>query len=128
MVAAVIAPHPVGIDVERIHSRKDGLFEAVATDDEWRLVDGKDWETLYRVWTAKEAVLKAAGIGLVGLDDCRIVEVLGPKRWRLAYGTQPIDIEHFALDHHVAAVTVGPEPIRWVVAMHPGPCPVCHIG
>ncbi|MEZ5303393.1 MAG: 4'-phosphopantetheinyl transferase superfamily protein [Verrucomicrobiales bacterium] len=61
---------PVGVDVERISPRVDlaQLAPAFLTDPEFeqvrRLANGKANSALLRHWTAKEAFLKAVGVGL----------------------------------------------------------------
>jgi len=58
----------MGIDVEEIEPRRENIFGYVASDEEWRLFGGKSWDSLYRCWTAKEAVVKSTGTGLAGLN------------------------------------------------------------
>ena len=55
-VAAVVGPTPVGIDLEEIVPRSEGLHDHVAREEEWALAD-RSWETFFRYWTAKEAVM-----------------------------------------------------------------------
>jgi len=71
-VYAVSAQYEVGIDVERI--RPIGEAEAIATrffsareNAEWRSVPAeRRTEAFFSLWTYKEALLKAAGVGLGG--------------------------------------------------------------
>ncbi len=74
-VAAVVSSSPTGIDIEQVRPRKQSIFNYVASEEEWELCGCKSWEALYRYWTAKEAVLKAAGTGLAGMRSCRVVSV-----------------------------------------------------
>src|SRR5437868_5120369 len=62
--AAVVGPTPIGIDIEEIRPRNEALLDYVADTAEWALAE-RNWETFFRYWTAKEAVLKTAGVGLV---------------------------------------------------------------
>ncbi len=62
--AAVIADHPVGIDIEKIAPRRNELvLDELATEEEWTIVGDRSWESFFRLWTAKEATLKANGVG-----------------------------------------------------------------
>ncbi len=76
-LAAALVGNPgrspgVGIDIEQITNRDERTVAAILTDTERRLlnevgssvVERPSWVT--RFWTAKEAVAKAAGTGLVG--------------------------------------------------------------
>jgi 4'-phosphopantetheinyl transferase len=74
-VAAVVGKGKVGIDVEEIRPRTEDIFRLVASDGEWDLGGDRSWDTFFRIWTAKEAVLKAAGIGIGGLKKCRVVSL-----------------------------------------------------
>ncbi|MDR3068463.1 MAG: 4'-phosphopantetheinyl transferase superfamily protein [Cellulomonas sp.] len=84
VVVAVTGAGPVGVDVERVGAATfDGFAPAVLTSRE-RLAltavpvaDQARW--CARIWTRKEALLKALGLGLT--VDPSQVEVLGRARW-----------------------------------------------
>ncbi len=84
-VAAVVAPYTVGIDIEEIRDVPDVLKNQVASEPEWQLAPVYDSELFFRYWTAKEAVLKAAGHGLPGLAGCRIANIYDQARIQLRY-------------------------------------------
>lgn len=72
-VAGIVHTDAVGIDIERIRPMADGMFPMIGYDDEWEMLAGIErFERFFRLWTAKEATLKAAGIGLKGLSRCRL--------------------------------------------------------
>jgi len=139
--AAVIADRPVGIDVERLAPRKNNgcaghrgctghrsLFDAVASSAEWDLLGDRSWHAFFRLWTAKEAVLKANGVGIGRLSSCRLAAIAvaprsGDHRWRVEFDGQPWSIEHFFHDQHVVAVTIGTTPVHWHVLDDPGCAP-----
>jgi 4'-phosphopantetheinyl transferase len=73
--AGIVSHSPVGIDVERIAERGLELQAAVASPSERALFTSFSDRELLRVWTAKEAVLKKAGVGLAELSAARVVEV-----------------------------------------------------
>jgi 4'-phosphopantetheinyl transferase len=68
IVGGVAAPLPIGLDLETIRPVSDGMMAKVAGDAEWRQVAGDRQRIFFRFWTAKEAVLKAAGIGRFSHD------------------------------------------------------------
>jgi 4'-phosphopantetheinyl transferase len=86
MVLAVTAGSPVGVDVERVRELKDacGIARRFFTARESGWLQGRRGKGLslafFRLWTRKEAILKATGEGLSrGLE---VLELLD-KRGRL---------------------------------------------
>ena len=115
-VAGVTAPTPTGIDVERIRSFSDGLFKKTASDREWALADmAKDPVTVFfRYWTAKEAVLKAVGKGMVGLSDCRIVAIVDADHLIVTYQDSKWTVaQYWGTKDHIVAVTADHVEIQW---------------
>lgn len=113
-VAGVVSREPVGIDIEKIRPFREGLQRKVATDGEWALCSGEQAALLFRFWTAKEAVLKAAGEGLKGLSKCRITTITDDRYLWIEFRNRRWRVEHFYYDEHVASITVGESPIEWV--------------
>ena len=114
VVAAVTAPFPVGIDVERIAPFSMALKKRLAGPSEWALASPLD-ETLFcRFWTAKEAVLKAAGAGLSGLPRCSVVEVVDERVLRLIFDSVAWTVSHCSMAaSHLAAITAAPRRVVW---------------
>jgi 4'-phosphopantetheinyl transferase len=71
--AAVVSETPIGIDIEQVKPRKITTMDAIATDSEWQIVGERNWFNFFRIWTAKEAMLKSHGLGIGYLSDCRVV-------------------------------------------------------
>jgi len=113
-VGAVVAPSPIGIDIEEICERQESLFQKTASDGEWGLAD-KTATTFFRYWTAKEAVLKAAGIGLKDLAKCRIVRILNGHRLDLEYGGKKWKVEQRFFNGHIASVIKNNFQILWMI-------------
>lgn len=114
--AAVIAKEPVGIDIERIRPRHADSPAEIAAAEEWALFGDRSWETFFDIWTAKEAVLKAVGIGISGLPRCRIVEVVDRRHLAVGYEARTWSVELYRHDGHVAAVTMEAAGIEWCVS------------
>jgi len=113
MVGGVASLSPVGMDLEVIRPVNHALLAKVADDDEWRLVNGDRQHAFFRFWTAKEAVLKAVGKGMVGLSRCRVVAVVDDTRMTLAYDDTRWPVAHFWFDGRVAALTAQHFSVSW---------------
>ncbi|MDJ0818842.1 MAG: 4'-phosphopantetheinyl transferase superfamily protein [Desulfobacterales bacterium] len=116
-VCGVVAPQPIGIDIERIREFSEGVFKKTASEDEWSLADMKtnSLMSFFRFWTAKEAVLKATGIGIRDLLRCRVYHIIDDTHLKIQYGGKDWLIEHFFYDDHVASIVKGSYRIDWSV-------------
>ncbi len=114
-VAAVIGRSRVGIDVEEIEPRKGEIFGYVASEDEWKRLGGKSWDTLCRCWTAKEAVLKSTGTGLAGLKSCRVADVQDDANISLLYEGRLYQVAQMRLDGHIVSILKNDNLVEWVV-------------
>jgi 4'-phosphopantetheinyl transferase len=103
--AGVVARGRVGLDVERVEARNPDVVSRVTTRNELELLGGFTWEAFVRVWTAKEAVLKKAGVGLLELSGCTIVAVPDAESMVVHHRDRDHLVHQSTRDHHVAAVT-----------------------
>ncbi len=110
--AAVVASSPIGIDIEEIRPRNEELFDFVAGPAEWALAD-RSWETFFRYWTAKEAVLKTAGIGITHLRKARIQAVPDKDRVLVDYGSHLWPVRHFRFQDHLVALMHDDHEVVW---------------
>jgi len=113
-VTAVVSKDKVGIDIEEMKPRDELLFARVASDKEWELKE-KSWDTLFRYWTAKEAILKVIGIGISGLKSCRIVSVPDKNHIALDYNGQFFLVEQLRYKNHIVSVLKGGNQIDWII-------------
>jgi 4'-phosphopantetheinyl transferase len=114
-VGAVVAPEPTGIDIERIKEVSDALFRKIARGSEWRLSGLSPHVDFFRFWTAKEAVLKAAGVGMQGLSSCRIARIVDETHMEADYKGQLFSIEHLYFNGHIASVVANGFQVEWRV-------------
>lgn len=115
VVGGVASLLPVGMDLETIRPVNDALLAKVADDGEWQLVDGDRQKAFFRFWTAKEAVLKAVGKGMVGLSRCRVVAIVDDTRMTLTYDETRWPVAHIWFDDHVAALTPHRLDVSWTI-------------
>jgi len=113
---AVLAPTPVGLDIEAIRPASPGLRRRTAAENEWALLPGGDPDaTFFRFWTAKEAVLKAEGEGFRGWSHCRIRRVVDPARLEVDYRGTLWPVAHFFFRDHIAAIAGRGFQVQWIV-------------
>jgi 4'-phosphopantetheinyl transferase len=115
-VGGVLAPSPVGMDLEKIRPCSAALFRRTATEAEWSLADGSDRDRLFfRFWTAKEAVLKTGGEGIKGLARCHIRQVTDETHLLVDYAGQPWTVAQIFFDGHVASAAGRGLWVEWVL-------------
>lgn len=115
-VAGVAAPHPVGIDLEPLLPRSPKLYAKIASPAEWQLRREAKEIFFYRLWTAKEAVLKAEGVGLRGLSRCRVIAVHDDRELSVTFEDRQWPVRQFRFDGHLASVTPFRGTVQWVVS------------
>jgi 4'-phosphopantetheinyl transferase len=115
-VGGVVAPHPVGVDLEQVRPVSPGLYRKTATPQEWALDDAADRPiSFFRFWTAKEAVLKTGGEGIKELSRCRVVRVESAARLLVDYAGRGWTVDQVVFDGHVAAVAGGGHRVEWTM-------------
>ena len=79
VVCAFATGNKVGIDIEACKPLETAFFREYFSEEEWKKINGASDPLIafYEFWTAKEAVLKAAGIGL--MDNLAALEIKGEK-------------------------------------------------
>lgn len=113
-VAAAVAPFAVGIDIEKIGPVTPAVRSRVAGPEEWALAAENDPKAFCRIWTAKEAVLKAVGAGLSGLSRCLVLAIVDEHHTRLEYESEEWTASHYyGIADYVASITVPAESVVW---------------
>lgn len=115
-VAGVVAPSMIGVDIEKIRPCSDALLKKIADEKEWGLINSDPVKPFFRFWTSKEAVLKAAGIGIKGLSGCRIERVIDDDNLVINYMDRKWAIEHFNFNGHIASIVKNEFHIKWVIS------------
>lgn len=114
-VGAVISPSKVGIDVEEIKSISDAMFNRIASDREWALANVRSKTLFFRFWTAKEAVLKAEGVGMTGLSKCTVTQILNHDHLVLEYAYQTYHVEQIYFNNHIASIVTNDCRKHWIM-------------
>lgn len=115
-VAAVVSKEKIGIDIEEIKPRSESIFSLVASDEEWELGQDRAWDTFFRYWTAKEATLKAVGIGIGGLKACRVISIPDENNIILGYRDRLFRVEQLYYKNHIISVLKDDNEIEWIIA------------
>jgi 4'-phosphopantetheinyl transferase len=119
-VGAVVARARIGIDIEKIRPVRQALFKKTADEDEWGLATESAINVFFRYWTAKEAVLKAAAVGLKDLSRCRVVRVADKNSLVINYLDKKWMVEHIFFDGHIASIVKAAAHIHWTLLNQSG--------
>jgi 4'-phosphopantetheinyl transferase len=115
-VAAVVSREKIGIDIEEIRPRLESIFSLVASDEEWELSEDRSWRTFFRYWTAKEAALKAVGVGISGLRACKLVSIPDVNHIVLNYQGCLFMVEQLNYRNHIVSIVKNDNTVEWLIA------------
>lgn len=113
-VAGVASTKGVGIDIEMLKPVSEALFRKIVDETEALFFPDQDrMFVFFRVFTAKEAVLKKTGVGMRGLSKAKIHEVWDDRNLLIRYLDKKYPVEHFYFDGYLASVTKENLDIEW---------------
>lgn len=92
-IAVAIDDQPIGIDIETIRHANEDLIERTMNEKE-RL--GMDDRTFTRLWTQKEAIVKAEGTGIYSFEQLQTI--LDNGHWTL---------DTFEKDNYIYSIAYG---------------------
>lgn len=118
LLIAVADAADIGIDIETVKPSRDlsGLAERCFSVDEFavwlRLPESERVVAFYRLWTKKEAFVKAVGRGIaLGVERCEFEMAVGGGLRKLPDGYGPIEawrVEELDVGADFSAALVGP--------------------
>ncbi len=113
--AGVVSRSPAGIDVEKIKRIGLRLYKRVVRPEERELFDSTESleRRFFRVFTAKEAVLKAAGAGLKALGRVTVAEVTDGHDLVLRHRGVIYRTESVFFDGYIASVIKNDGNVKW---------------
>jgi 4'-phosphopantetheinyl transferase len=105
-VAGVVSIKKIGIDLEKIKDVSDLLFKKIVSPKERAHFNTQEKSLVFfRVFTAKEAVLKKTTHGIKGLSKATIKKVVDDKNLVVQYLGKKYWVENFYFDGYLASVT-----------------------
>ncbi len=101
---AALSRQAVGIDIEEVAPRRVPLYEEIGREQEWAMLGGRSWPAFFRLWTTKEATLKANGVGIGAMPHCRLTHTIDDAHLVATYKSASWQVAHVAFDDHIVAV------------------------
>ena len=93
-IAVAIDDQPIGIDIEIIRHANEDLIERTMNEQE-RV--GMDDRTFTRLWTQKEAIVKAEGTGIMSFEQLQKT-LMESGKWK---------VESFEKDNYIYSIAYG---------------------
>ncbi len=113
-VAGVVSKEGVGIDIEELKPVSDAMFNRIVDPAEFLHFTHQPREfVFFRVFTAKEAVLKKTGIGIKGLSKAKVDAVPDDYNLIIQYPDKKYQVENFYFDGYLASVTKDNLSVEW---------------
>ncbi len=114
VVAGVVSKQNVGIDIEQLKNISETMFKRIVDQTEYLHFMRQDkMLVFFRVFTAKEAVLKKTAVGIKGLSKVKIDMVLDNNNLIVQYLDKKYQVENFYFDGYLASVTKDNLDVEW---------------
>ncbi len=113
--ACIFHDEKIGIDIERISNVDVGTISKNFHQQEYQFLESCQFseEPFFKIWTQKEALLKACGCGIVdGLNKYSCVKDTVETEFGLFY-FQEVSV-HPEYSMHIASLSPVSHKIRWV--------------
>jgi len=114
IVAGAVSILPVGLDVEIIRPVSERLMDKVSGQFERNLFSESSEMIFFKIWTAKEAVLKAMGKGLSGLSMCKIHDVLSGSHISVRYNDKIFPVSYFVSETYIVSAVSLPDNVKFI--------------
>jgi len=115
MVCGIVSNSKVGIDIELIRPISLSLYNKIGNPEEWKICGGQSKLMFYRIWTSKEAVLKAEGVGIIDLDKCFVDSIIDDTHLIIQYKSLLWRIQHYYIDDYICSVVQNERDLHWMI-------------
>ena len=89
-IAVAMSEEPIGIDIEAIRHANEELIERTMNEDERLRIKELGIREFTRLWTQKEAIVKAQGVGILSFEQLLTIGVQSTE-----YGVQTFEKEKY---------------------------------
>ena len=98
-IAVAIDDQPIGIDIEIIRHANEDLIERTMNEAErlWVMGYGLQDRAFTRLWTQKEAIVKAEGMGIMSFEQLQKT-LMESGKWK---------VESFEKDNYIYSIAYG---------------------
>ena len=114
IVAGAVSFCPVGLDVEVIRPVSERVMEKVSDESERCLFKDGAEMSFFKIWTAKEAVLKVLGKGLSGLSECKINDIISDGHISVRYNAKIFSVTCFVSGTYIVSVVSLPDKVKFI--------------
>ena len=104
LVVALVAPVPVGVDAEWLGRPRSEAVVAYVPEGERQRTGLATPLAAFAIWSAREAVVKCAGIGMAAMGDVALVDAPSAGPWSMRLGSALYHVRQLRDERHVVSV------------------------